>query len=70
MSRGPSGRIVVEIDPQTKNELHAALALQGKTLKDWFLVCVSEYLAHSRQLRLRLDYDADQKRVGSAEGEQ
>ena len=61
---------MVEIDPQTKNELHAALALQGTTLKNWFLTCVNHYLAHSNQLPLRLDYGPDGKAVGPANGDQ
>jgi len=37
MPRGPSGRIVVELNPALKREFHAALAADGITLKDWFL---------------------------------
>ena len=44
MSRGPSGRVVIEIEPDLKNRLHAALALEGRTLKDWFLEQLAEYL--------------------------
>ena len=44
MSRGRSGRIVLEVDPTLKNELHAAVALEGRTLKDWFLETVAVYL--------------------------
>ena len=45
MSRGPSGRIVVEVDPALKKRLHAALTLDGTTLKDWFLHQAEAYLA-------------------------
>jgi hypothetical protein len=37
VSRGYSGRIVLEIDPATKNDLYVALAKKKLTLKDWFL---------------------------------
>jgi len=37
MSRGYSGRIVLEIDPETKDNLYIALARKKLTLKDWFL---------------------------------
>jgi len=37
MSRGYSGRIVLEIDPTTKDNLYIALARKKLTLKDWFL---------------------------------
>jgi len=44
MTRGASGRVVVEVDPELKRRLHAAVALRGETLKDWFLRCVQELL--------------------------
>ena len=44
MSRGPSGRIVVEVDPALKKRLHAALALDGTTLKDWLRQQAEAYL--------------------------
>ena len=44
MSRGPSGRIVVEFDPALKKRLHAALTLDGTTLKDWFRQQAEAYL--------------------------
>lgn len=44
MARGPSGRIVVEVDPSIKRELHSTLAAQGLSLKDWFLKQARRYL--------------------------
>lgn len=49
MARGPSGRLVIEVETQLKRELHAALAADGTTLKDWFLRCAAEYFAERRQ---------------------
>ena len=49
MARGPSGRLVIEVDPLLKRDLHAALAADGLTLKDWFLRHASEYIAARRQ---------------------
>lgn len=49
MARGPSGRLVIEIDPALKRDLHAALAQDGLTLKDWFLQRASGYIAERRQ---------------------
>ena len=37
MARGPSGRIVIEVDPQLKHELYVELARRAMTLKSWFL---------------------------------
>ena len=45
MAKGESGRIVVELNPELKCELYSALALEGKTLKDWVIECSNTYLA-------------------------
>jgi hypothetical protein len=52
MARGPSGRIIVEIDPALKRDLHSALAADGLSLKDWFIKQGREYLTHRKQLAL------------------
>ena len=44
MAKGESGRIVVEVSPELKRELYSALALENKTLKEWFLECSRAYL--------------------------
>jgi hypothetical protein len=49
MARGKSGRIVVEIDVSTKNALYSALAMDGLTLREWFLQRAREYVELSRQ---------------------
>lgn len=49
MARGPSGRLVIEVDPALKRDLHAALAADGLTLKDWFLQRVADYIAERHQ---------------------
>lgn len=45
MAKGHSGRIVIEVDPALKRELYGALAVDGSTLKEWFLGHVGEYLS-------------------------
>ncbi len=45
MARGNSGRIVLEIDPRTKDALYGAVTAEGLTLKSWFLRHVDSYLA-------------------------
>ena len=37
MAHGKSGRIVIDVEPEFKQELYKALATQGSTLKDWFI---------------------------------
>ena len=52
MSVGESGRIVIEIAPDMKRELHATLGRDGQTLKSWFVVRVEEYIKNSKQLSM------------------
>ena len=49
MSIGPSGRVVIELDPSFKAELHAALEREGVTLKQWFLQQAQVFVASQRQ---------------------
>ena len=49
MSRGSSGRVVVEIDPELKRELYAELIREGRTLKDWFIDRAERYVETCRQ---------------------
>lgn len=43
MSKGDSGRIVIEIEPDLKRRLYSRLAMDGSTLKDWFIQCAENY---------------------------
>lgn len=54
MARGISGRIVIEIDPATKQELYQQLEKENSNLKAWFLVHVSDFLKGKQQLTLGL----------------
>ena len=67
MPVGRSGRIVIEIDPDLKHELYAALERDGVTLKQWFLERVEEHLRYRGQLSLQLkvaDGDEDDRTYG------
>ena len=37
MAVGTSGRVVIEMSPDEKAELHKRLRKQGKSLRQWFL---------------------------------
>jgi len=50
MPAGPSGRVVVEIDPALKKELYRNLTIEGLTLKDWFIQSAEEYLQQTHGL--------------------
>lgn len=54
MSVGPSGRIVVEVEPELKRELHSALVKDGQTMKDWFVTQAKSYVEGHQQLNLNL----------------
>ena len=53
MAVGSSGRVVIEIDPELKRQLHAALEREGLTMKEWFLGRAQQYLFENVQLALR-----------------
>jgi len=44
MAVGSSGRIVIEIDPELKQELYSALSENGVNLKQWFLENAHQFL--------------------------
>jgi len=44
MPRGRSGRIVVEVEQELKGRLHATLALDGLTVKQWFVDRATDYV--------------------------
>jgi hypothetical protein len=44
MARGVSGRIVIEINPELKQQLYSALAVKNQSLKDWFVEAANSYL--------------------------
>ena len=55
MAKGKSGRIVIEIDPELKEDLYVELNHHGLTLKDWFLKRVSKFLKDDDQISLAFD---------------
>ena len=65
MARGASGRVVVEIQPELKGRLHATLALEGRTLKDWFVKQASDYVA-TRSLLASVSEVERVRRTGAA----
>lgn len=54
MARGKSGRIVLEVDPEEKQDLYNALEKEGLTLKDWFLGQARHYLQTRNQTEMFL----------------
>ncbi|MCF8721607.1 hypothetical protein [Nitrospina gracilis] len=55
MAIGESGRIVIEISPDLKKRLYATLALEQKTLKEWFILKAEQYIKDQIQPSLFQD---------------
>lgn len=49
MAIGESGRIVLEIDPELKRRLYSTLALENKTLKEWFVALAVHHIDTQQQ---------------------
>ena len=59
VAKGDSGRVVLEIDPDLKRKLYAVLALEQKTLKEWFIESSSSYV--KKRLKVELDSFGSEK---------
>ena len=66
MAQGSSGRIVIEIEPELKQELYTALGSEHMNLKQWFLVNVDEFLRNRTQLPLQLNIENDLTEEGNS----
>lgn len=49
MSKGDSGRVVIEVDPDLKRKLYIVLAADSSTLKDWFVSAAAYYITEREQ---------------------
>ena len=57
MPVGKSGRIVIEIDPELKQELYQSLGNEDSSLKEWFLTHVQGYLSGKSQVAINFESD-------------
>lgn len=55
MSRGPSGRVVIELDPELKRQLYRELARRDLTLKAWFESKAERLVRTGGQMQLFYD---------------
>ena len=53
MPKGPSGRVVIELDPELKDELYFALDKEGLKMKQWFIESAQDFLSNRSQLKLQ-----------------
>lgn len=63
MAKGKSGRLVIEIDPELKDELYTALDKEGLNLKQWFLLNTEQYLSNRSQMSLLLEENESTRKV-------
>jgi DNA (cytosine-5)-methyltransferase 1 len=62
---GNSGRVVIDIEPDLKRRLYAALSLSGSTLKDWFRKSASAYCEEQKHpyLPRQVNYGSGRKKM-------
>ncbi len=48
MAKGESGRIVLEVEPELKKALYSVLAMEQKTLKDWFVDKAQKHICEKK----------------------
>ncbi|HEN3613539.1 hypothetical protein V1951_10470 [Yersinia sp. 2544 StPb PI] len=48
MSKGDSGRIVLEVDPELKKALYSVLAHEQQTLKGWFVDKANKHIEEKK----------------------
>ena len=60
-----SGRVVVELQPELKLALHAALAAEGLSLKQWLTGNAETFVARHRQPALQFEQEPAARRRDS-----
>ena len=66
MPIGSSGRVVIEVSPELKHQLHELLRRRGTNLKEWFVDQAVEFLEKNNdQLELKLDESRTDGRSGA-----
>lgn len=48
MAKSESGRMVLEVEPELKKALYLVLAMEQKTLKDWFVDKVQKHVCEKK----------------------
>lgn len=53
MAIGSSGRIVIEVDPELKQELHKLLRQNGTNVKEWFTDHAVDFIDNNKPTSTR-----------------
>ena len=63
MARGKSGRVVLEIDPELKQQIYYALESKQQTMKEWFVSEANALIYGNKQQSLfnDLKHSSDKK---------
>ena len=62
MAVGSSGRVVIEVNPELKHQLHELLRRRGSNLRTWFIAQAIDFIEeNSGQLELGLDESPEEK---------
>ncbi|MDP7445145.1 MAG: hypothetical protein QGF64_05690 [Candidatus Poseidoniia archaeon] len=66
MPKGSSGRIVIEVEPDFKDELYTVLEKEGLNMKSWFVANAQFFLKNRSQMSLGFvqEEEPDYKRGG------
>lgn len=62
MPVGSSGRVVIEVNPELKHQLHELLRRRGTNLRAWFIDQAIDFIEeNSGQLELGLEEPAEER---------
>ena len=70
MPRSSSGRILIEVEPELKNDLYDALKEQNLTVKDWFIEQAQQAVSAHIQPSLFVEESSMEKVVKSLKPKQ
>lgn len=62
MARGKSGRVVLEIDPELKQQIYYALESRQQTMKEWFVSEANALIYGNKQQSLFDKFDKKQNK--------
>jgi len=68
MAKGTSGRIVIEVEPDFKEELYTVLGKEGMNMKNWFIANAEFFMKSRSQMSLGFGVEEEQPVYNSRKG--